>query len=186
MRQVFKILLTVSGLAYPLVVWFFAERIGWNWLIALTLALVLARVFFLAKSSQAWRDFVPLLLMVVVIVALARFSSQSAVLSYPALMSFGLAGLFAYSLRFPPSAIERIAKLSEGTLSDHAILYTRKVTKVWLGFFVFNGLIASYTIWLGDIAVWTFYNGLLSYVLAGVLFLAEYLVRRKVKQADRT
>ena len=50
-----------------------------------------------------------------------------------------------------------------------AVVYTRRVTQVWCGFFVVNGLIAVATALWASTAVWTLYNGLLSYVAMGVL-----------------
>ena len=63
--------------------------------------------------------------------------------------------------------------------------YTRTVTKVWLGFFVFNGAVALATaLWASD-AVWALYNGLIAYCLIGILGGAEWLVRRRVRRSYR-
>ena len=53
--------------------------------------------------------------------------------------------VFAVSLRFPPSAVERIARLSDPDLPPQGVAYTRRVTQVWCGFFVFNGAAALAT-----------------------------------------
>ncbi len=57
--------------------------------------------------------------------------------------------------------------------------YTRRVTQVWCGFFVLNGGLALCTaLWASD-AGWALYNGLVAYVLMGLLFAGEWLVRRR-------
>ena len=44
----------------------------------------------------------------------------------------------------------------------------------------FNGALAAFTIWHGDLALWSLYNGLISYGLMGALMAGEYLVRRRL------
>jgi uncharacterized membrane protein len=53
----------------------------------------------------------------------------------------------------------------------------RKVTMVWLYFFVVNaGISAGTAIW-GSLEAWTLYNGLISYLLIGSIFTGEFAVR---------
>ena len=90
--------------------------------------------------------------------------------------------LFSFSLFRPPSVIEQIARLKELDLPEFAIPYTRKVTTAWCGYFVFNGAIALYTVLVADMEFWALYNGFISYLLMGLLFAGEYIVRRKVRR----
>ena len=95
-----------------------------------------------------------------------------------------LLAVFAISLRYPPSAIERLARLQEPDLPESGVRYTRRVTQVWCGFFIVNGSIALATVlWASD-AAWALYNGLIAYLLMGLLFAAEWLVRRRVRAAQ--
>jgi uncharacterized membrane protein len=104
---------------------------------------------------------------------------------YPALVNAVMLAVFAVSLRFPPSAVERIARLSDPHLPPQGVAYTRRVTQVWCGFFVLNGVAALATaLWASD-QVWAFYNGLLAYVLMGALFGGEWLIRQRVMAAHR-
>ena len=66
-------------------------------------------------------------------------------------------------------------------LAPAAVAYTRRVTQVWCGFFVFNGAVSLGTALWGSPAAWALYNGLLAYVLMGVLFGGEWLLRQRVK-----
>jgi len=92
-----------------------------------------------------------------------------------------LCTVFAASLVFPPTAIERLARLTEPELPPQAIAYTRQVTKLWCGFFVCNGTAALLTALWASPAVWALYNGLIAYGLMGLLYAGEWLVRRRVK-----
>ncbi|MBH9551606.1 COG4648 family protein [Inhella gelatinilytica] len=102
---------------------------------------------------------------------------------YPAVVNLGFLALFGFSLWQGPTVVERIARWREPHLDARGVAYTRRVTQVWCGFFVFNGGIALGTaLWASD-AVWAFYNGALAYVLMGALMGAEWCVRRRVRAA---
>jgi uncharacterized membrane protein len=110
-------------------------------------------------------------------VAVALTNSEPLLLLYPAAVSSSMLILFGWSLIRPPSVIERIARLSEPTLTPAGVRYTRSVTLVWCAFFVFNGAIAAYTALQASREAWALYNGLVAYLLMGVLFMGERLVR---------
>ncbi|MCY1551513.1 hypothetical protein D9M68_878490 [compost metagenome] len=101
---------------------------------------------------------------------------------YPVLLSAMLLGLFGLSLKFGPPLVERLARLREPQLPEVAVRYTRTVTQVWALFFLVNGLLAaSLTLW-APLAWWTLYNGLIAYLLMGLLFAGEWLVRQHVRR----
>ena len=101
---------------------------------------------------------------------------------YPVMISFGLCSVFALSLWFPPPLIERFARLKEPDLPPAAIRYCRKVTWVWAVFLTINGVIALSTVLYGDRDIWALYNGLISYILIGLVFGAEFLIRQRVRR----
>ena len=168
---------SLATLLYPLVIYLGMGRVEPRWLSALLLLIVFARAaigrdplwiaaaiggLLLATASLLGNQILPLKL-------------------YPVLVSAVLLCVFGLSLRNPPSAIERIARLREPDLPDAAIAYTRKVTIAWCLFFIGNGSIALFTaLWASD-RTWAVYNGLVSYLLMGVLFAGEWLVRRRVR-----
>ncbi|SUB17440.1 Predicted membrane protein [Pantoea agglomerans] len=49
-------------------------------------------------------------------------------------------------------------------------------------FFIGNGSMAIYTCLLGDLRLWTLWNGGISYLLIAVLMSAEWLVRQRVRR----
>ena len=96
---------------------------------------------------------------------------------YPVLVSVGLLCVFLWSLRFPPTVIERLARLKEPDLPPFGVVYTRNVTRLWCGFFAINAGIATATVYADD-WIWTLYNGFISYLLMGLLFVGEWLFRQ--------
>jgi uncharacterized membrane protein len=101
---------------------------------------------------------------------------------YPVLINVFMLILFGYSLIAPPTAIERIARLKEPNLPPIAVTYTRRVTQIWCGFFVINACISLSTALWASPAIWSLYNGLISYLLMGLLFGSEYLFRQHFKR----
>ena len=171
------VLLVAAGVAYPVVVWLALGHVGPRW-IALGLAgLALARAalarepFWLAVSALAGA------------LALAAWWSGGwlPLKLYPLLVNLAFLAVFAASLRRGPSAIERLARLREPALPPAAVAYTRRVTQVWCVFFGGNALLSAATALWADAATWALYNGLVAYVLMGLLMGGEWLVRRRVR-----
>jgi uncharacterized membrane protein len=80
--------------------------------------------------------------------------------------------------------VERLARLQQPDLPPQGVRYTRRVTQVWCGFFIINGSIALITALWSSFAWWSLYNGLIAYVLMGLLFAGEYLIRRRTQKRD--
>ncbi len=169
----------VLSLAYPLVVYLSLGRFEPRWMALLLFALAALRalttrqpVWWVAAGGAG------------LLALLATAFNQTLPLKlYPALVNAVMLVIFATSLRFPPTAVERLARLTEPDLPPFAVVYTRRVTQVWCGFFVLNGALALMTALWASNQVWALYNGLLAYVMMGVLFGGEWLVRRRVKAA---
>ena len=169
--------LTLLTLAYPLLVYFGLGHFEPRWLSVLLLVMALARL--LATRERIW---LAAAVGALVLAGLSFWGNQLMPLKlYPVLISAALLGVFGTSLRYPPSAVERIARLREPQLPPQAVAYTRRVTQLWCGFFVVNGSLALATaLWASD-ATWALYNGMISYLLMGTLFAGEWLVRRRLK-----
>ncbi|MFD2453464.1 COG4648 family protein [Ideonella paludis] len=100
---------------------------------------------------------------------------------YPVWVNAVLLLVFGWSLWRGPPVIEQLARLSEPELPPRAVAYTRQVTQVWCGFFVLNGSVAAYTALACNEQTWAIYNGVVAYVLMGLLFGIEWCVRQRVK-----
>ena len=169
------------SLAYPLVVYLALGRFEPRWLALLLLALALLRA--IATRQAVWlvaaAGAAALALMATI------FNQALPLKLYPALVNAVMLAVFAASLVFPPSVVERIARLTEPDLPAHAVVYTRRVTQVWCAFFIVNGTLALVTaLWASD-RVWAIYNGGIAYLLMGSLFAIEWLVRQRVRAAHR-
>jgi uncharacterized membrane protein len=171
------------GVAYPFLVYFGLRTLPPG-LIALSLVVLLAaRAAFGRKKSG--RDSLPYLIAGVVVVALTAHSPVIGLKAYPVLLSLGFAAVFAHSLIWPPTIVERIARLSHPELPLEANSYLRRVTIAWLTFFIINAAISTVTAASGSLRLWTLYNGLISYLAMGVMFATEFAVRQFVHRRLR-
>ena len=177
------ILATTGALLYPLCV-YGALSTGWGRGVLIG-ALILAGLRIRSASS-------PLGLLTLtgavasagVLVPGLLLDETTALLYAPAAVNGALALLFTWSVLRPPPIIEQIARLQEPELPPAGVRYCRQVTLVWIGFFLLNGGIS---LWTARAALewWTVYNGLLSYLGIGALFVGEYLIRQRVRQRLR-
>lgn len=108
-------------------------------------------------------------------------NSETLLRLYPASVSLSLLVVFGQSLRRSPTVIERIARLSEGNLPPEEIIYTRRVTQAWCGFFVINTAVSVITAFASR-GVWTLYNGCIAYLLMGAMFSGEWLLRQRIRR----
>jgi uncharacterized membrane protein len=169
-------------LLYPLAIWLGHGRVEPR-LLALLLVLAAATRLPALKLSRASRWWLAGALL---LAAVAIWNNALLPLKlYPVLVNLGMLTVFGYSLYAPPSMIERMARLSDPALPAYAVAYTRRVTQVWCGFFVINGMLALLTAVWASAAIWSLYNGVLAYVLMGCLFAGEYLVRIVVRRRHR-
>ncbi len=60
--------------------------------------------------------------------------------------------------------------------------YCRNVTLVWCCFFIVNGSIALMSVFGDSYRFWALYNGCIAYILMGLLFAGEYIVRKVVQK----
>ncbi|WP_329740893.1 hypothetical protein [Dyella sp. A6] len=179
MRRLTSILLPLIGVLYPFVVYFGMEKVA-----PPVFALVLGAIWLirapalLREPGGRWMVAVALTYCVL----LAVTGEARLLRWYPTLISVFLLATFGLSLVYGPPIVERIARMREPELPPEAVPYTRKVTQVWVGFFVFNGLVsAALTLW-APLTWWTLYNGLLAYFIMGVLFVGEWLLRQRMRK----
>ena len=173
--MVVRVIVVIFFLVYPFVVYFgikFFPASFFGLLLAVLLAL---RVGVLTKEER--RVLLPVLFVFIgYSIATAILNNASMLLYYPAMVNFGLCITFANSLRQEESLLLRIVRGRGATISDYTPAYLYRLTAVWAGFFVLNGLVSIWTSTL-SMAAWTLYNGLLSYGLVGVLIGGELLFR---------
>lgn len=162
-------------------IWIGNGKVEPRWLAGLLLLAAATRLPTLKLSKIArWSVFGA-----IVLAAVAVWANMLLPLKlYPVLVSCVMFAVFAYSLRFPPTAIERLALLRQPNLHPLVVLYTRRVTQIWCAFFVINGMIALGTALWATEAMWSLYTGVISYIVMGILFGGELLYRPRFKRLN--
>jgi uncharacterized membrane protein len=155
-------------LVYPLAIWFGHGTVEPRWLAGLLLLAVATRLPALRLSAAArWS---------------AAAALGLALKLYPVLVNGAFLAAFGWSLVHGPSMVERFARLREPDLPPAAVGYTRRVTQAWCVFFAANGTVALLTAVFAPEAVWSLYTGVVSYVLMGLMFGGEYLLRMRFRR----
>lgn len=96
---------------------------------------------------------------------------------YPPICNLTVFIIFFSSIFTKETIIQKFARMWGDTLEGNAFIYTRNLTYIWCIFMFANLLISIWTIFLSD-NIWMLYNGLISYILIGLIFIVEYIVRR--------
>jgi len=194
LRGVLSFAVAAALVLYPVLMYVGESRLGVQWMAIGVIAICVLRVAvsrFGAVTPDARAVFGTrgLLLICCGAIALALVSissgSSSAMLYYPVLMNGAMLVFFGGSLFFPPTVVERIARLRDKDLPAQAIPYLRRVTAAWCLFFIANGAIAWYTATAASFETWTLYNGFIAYVLIGAMFAGEFLIRLRVMRGVR-
>jgi uncharacterized membrane protein len=184
MRQLLTVLSALVLLAYPFAVYFGIDKYGLSMVGILLIAALGARLLSVHRTKLKELKYVAQVTAVtgIFLVGLGiLFKQHGWLMFYPVVVNLCMLIVFASSLKRPQTIIERLARLQEPELPQSGVDYTRKVTIIWCLFFVLNGLTALYTCFQ-PIEVWTLYNGLISYILAGSLFAIEWVVRQFIRK----
>ena len=169
------------GISYPVLVYLALTAMEPRQIGLLVLGLLALRVVFAARTKLAstTRTFwLPVAVVAGVALVTAHFNDPLSLLLAPTLINLALLAVFGLSLWREPPMVERFARLQVDHLSPDEIEYCRTVTGVWCAFFLANGGIALLLALGGNLALWTLYTGLVSYVLIGVLFALEITYRQ--------
>lgn len=157
--------------------------------------IVIATAFFLSstsrtgnskvKSALSWRPFVSSALFIAA--GLFCFMTQKTIFLklYSVVISLIFLAAFGSTLFSAPSMVFRLATLMDKTIKGSSWereveRYCFKVTLIWCCFFIVNGCASVWTAFFASDRVWSIYNGGISYVLMGMIFAVEFIVRKKV------
>jgi len=134
-------------------------------------------------GPAALRALAPLALLplatVGLLLAAAALGSAAPALLVPVAVNTGLLLAFGSTLWRGPPMIERFARLQVEDLGDAELRWCRGWTWGWSAFFVINGTTALVLALRLDLEAWATYNGLVAYALMGMLFAAEYVLRKR-------
>ena len=203
MKKFLTVLFYVMAAVYPVVVFTLLVVLKLPVRILSLCVMVLACSFFLGftgrnrtdvkkeKKALDWRPMVSSALFLIAGIV-CFVTNQSVFLKlYSVVISVVLLSVFGSTLFFEPNICFRFAVMSDKSIAGSSYeaqvcAYCRKVTVVWCCFFIINGSIAAYTA-LHDFGsedlnnkIWSVYNGGISYILMGLLFSVELLVRKMV------
>lgn len=176
-KRILVSLIGLASIAYPFTIYFLGGTLPISTLAMGLIALLVLRAI-LQYRSHSKSDFYMSMLIATIMTSLILWDGELAGYFYPVLMSLGFATVLGWSLLVPPTLIERFARLVEPHLDERGVIYTRKVTYMWLGFSLFNAFISFLTILSQNQELWLLYNGLISYVLVGLLMGGEFIVRK--------
>ncbi len=184
--KLLTLLSALALLAYPLAVYYGLSQWGTGAVASVIAVLFILRIIGGNQTRLRELKYIAWIsgAMGLILALLASiFKDSSWFTYYPVIVNLLMLSLFMSSLWQKETMVERFARLQEPELPDYAVTYTRTVTKVWCLFFVINGSISLTTSFM-SMEVWTLYNGLLSYLLAGLLFAIEFATRLYVKRKN--
>lgn len=172
---------TLLGL-YPVAVWIGLSYLGARAVGLLVIAFVVPMLAIRLRNADRasfWAILrIPLAILVLVTLGV-WLDDPRYVLAMPVLVNVVLLAMFGASLA--PGAmpmIERFARMQDPTLTPPKMAHCRQFTWVWCGFFVLNGATAAALALAAPVSWWATYTGLVAYGLMGMLFTAEYVVRK--------
>ena len=138
----------------------------------------------LGVSSVAmprWRRFGVALLVAAPFIMLSAAAdlAQPLVFLPPVALNLGLAALFARTLKSGHEPlISTFARLERGTLEPELARYTRRLTAVWVAFFVGAAAVSALLAFLATPAIWGWFVAVGNHVAVALLFVGEYWFRR--------
>lgn len=119
-------------------------------------------------------------LCVVALPWLLREAVPALAYALPVAINLGLAAAFAMTLRRGREPmIARFARAERGTLEPDLVVYTRRLTGVWVAFFVVAAAVAAALAAWGSARAWIAYTAVGNYVAVAALFVGEYFYRRR-------
>lgn len=177
-----SILGVILVLAYPVAVYVGLSR--WNTrAVGVMLLVILIPSYVLRAVGETrradLRAILPVPVAVIIVIVLGIIlDDHRAMLALPVLINVALLVTFGGSLMRGVPMVERFARLARPDLPESQLPYCRQVTAAWCGFFVLNGATCAALAMWAPVGVWTLYTGAIAYVIIGLLFVLEYLVRK--------
>jgi uncharacterized membrane protein len=175
-----KLLRGLLAVAYPFLIFAGLRWFEPRWLALLLGSSVLLRAMMRwhRPSVAEFRRLLAPALLVFSVLALTLVMNDARYLLFvPAMVNGALLVAFGRTLRVGPPLVETFARMQHPDLSTAQVRHCRTVTLVWCVFFAGN---AAFSLWLAlaaDLWLWTLYTGLIAYILVGLIFAAEFLVR---------
>ena len=186
-KSVLIVISSVIAVLYPALVYYFLVIRGISLRHLSLFIIAFALVAFIAATSKKKSLFHGSIILFGVGILCFIINSSVILKFYPLLMNIILLVSFGSTFFLRPNMIFRFALMQDksikGSLGEHKVKsYCLKVTIMWCVFFVLNGSVAAWTIFSGSDVIWSVYNGGISYVLVGLLFAVEFIIRKIVQK----
>ncbi len=175
-----KALQVALGVGYPFLVFAGLRLLEARWVALGIAGLLLLRGLARARAPRAEdlrRLLAPALLVAAALAFTVAANDEHALLLVPVVVNLALLVAFARTLVTGPPLVETFARMQVPDLPPDEVRYCRSVTGIWCVFFLTNGAVCARLAWVGPTWLWTLYTGLVSYLLIGLLFAAEFVVR---------
>lgn len=180
-KKIFSVLMTILLVGYPIIVYVVIKYLGVRAAALLLITLLVPRAIHLKIYNR--KDFLLILIQVVCVLLLASltlvFKNPLFLQQVPALISLFFFCSFSFTLFKPPPMVERFARLVQDDLTRDERSHCRVVTYIWVGFFLIHAVIIEMLTLVASFDAWTVYTGVLGYILMGIIFSGEYIVRKK-------
>ena len=205
MKKILKALFYVIAAIYPVLVFTMLVIFKVDTKILSLSIIALAAAFFLSatgnrktdaneKTTLDWKPFFSSVLFLSAGLFCFITGKEFFLKIYSVVINLTMLFVFGSTLFMPPNIIFRFATMSDKSIKGSSFeqkvyKYCHKVTVIWCCFFILNGSAAALTTFADKIfglspeaarKVWAVYNGGISYVLMGALFVIEFIVRKLV------
>ncbi|MGI6680321.1 MAG: hypothetical protein ACOX3T_02365 [Bdellovibrionota bacterium] len=170
-NKLLKILLALCTLSYPFVIYFLLK----NKCSFSILSIIL--IFVVLLNFSKIKNYIILTLGLALSFLLYYTNNQIYIKIYPVIMNLGVCACFFASLNKKP-LITYFAEKMGHTVTDEVFNYTKKATIYWGVFMALNAVASFITVFASDF-IWAIYNGFISYILIGLMFVVEIFIRRK-------
>ena len=203
MKKILKALFYVIAAIYPVLVFTMLVIFKVDTKILSLSIIALAAAFFLSatgnrktdaneKTTLDWKPFFSSVLFLSAGLFCFITGKEFFLKIYSVVINLTMLFVFGSTLFMTPNIIFRIATMSDKSIKGSSFeqkvyKYCHKVTVIWCCFFILNGSAAALTTFADKIfglspeaarKVWAVYNGGISYVLMGALFVIEFIVRK--------
>jgi uncharacterized membrane protein len=167
-----KVFIATLFMAYPYLV-FKAIENGISWV-----APVIFSVIFLRKAVNKDKNILNILIAILLLLG-AFYLQEITATILPVIIQLILMSFFGKTLLLNsgPSLIERFVRLEFSDFPPGVSEYCRSLTVIWTAFFAFNAIVCITLSIFGNNAQWALFNGIVIYLMIGILVIAEYIYR---------
>ncbi len=193
LKKIASLLLVAASILYPILVFVALVIYKLPVRIISLCIIVLALMLFLSITGRASKDengrqkfdyknLLSSAIFLAVGIACLATNSIFFLKLYPVAVCVSFFFLFGMTFFSPPVIVYRFATLRDKRIEcapykNIVEKYCRKVTLVWCVFFILNICVSVWTAFFCSERGWSLYNGCISYIIMGIIFAVEFIIR---------